>query len=119
MEVLVALMVLGICLMFMTQLLVQDSFMEQRLRSRQASLRLLEAHAEIVRAGLPLPDEDGRYDMELLVDPPYGSGVDDPSLELVLEELEPAGLWRVDLELTYRSGRQSLEQSMEMRLWRP
>lgn len=111
--------VLGLCLVFMTQLLVQDSFMEQRLKARQASLRLLEAHAEIVRAGLPLPDEEGRYDMELLVEPPYDSGVEAPSLELVLEKLEPEGLWRVDLELTYRSGRQGLGQSMEMRLWRP
>lgn len=118
-EVLVAMVVLGLCLVFMTQLLVQDSFMEQRLRAREASLRLLEAHSEIVRAGLSLPDEEGKYDMELLVEPAYGSGVETPTLQLVLEELEPRGLWRVDLELSYRSGRRSFEESVEMRLWRP
>lgn len=118
-EVLVAMVVLGLCLVFMTQLLVQDSFVEKRLRAREASLRLLEAHTEIVRAGLPLPDEEGTYDMELLVEPAYSSGLEALSLQLVLEELEPRGLWRVDLEMSYRSGQQSFEESVEMRLWRP
>ncbi|MDA8018822.1 MAG: hypothetical protein MPN21_15380 [Thermoanaerobaculia bacterium] len=118
-EVLVAMAVLGLCLLFMTQILVQDSFLEQRNRSRVASLRLLEAHSEIVRAGLPLPEDAGSYEMELLVEPARGSGVERPALRMVLEALEPAGLWRVDLVLTYQSRGRPLEQSMEMRLWRP
>lgn len=118
-EVLVAVAILGLCLLFMTQLLVQDFFVEQRTRSRVASLRLLEAHAEMFRAGLPMPGDPGRYTMEVLVEPPSSSGIEKPALAFELEELEPRGLWKLDLELTYRVAGRTLEDSMEMRLWRP
>jgi len=118
-EVLVAMAVLGICLIFMTQILVQESVVERRTTSKTAALRLLEAHAELLRAGLPLPDEDGRFAMDLLVDPPVDSGIEAPRFEFDLQELEPAGLWKLDLELTYEvAGREHL-LSVDMRLWRP
>lgn len=114
-----ALAILGLILLFMTQILVQESFLERRTQSRIASLRLLEAHAELIRAGLPLPDEPGSYRMALLVEPPPGADVDDAEMDFTLEALEPPGLWRLDLRLAYVSSGRELEQRMEMRLWRP
>jgi hypothetical protein len=111
--------ILGICLIFMTQILVQESVVERRTASQTAALRLLEAHAELLRAGLPLPDEEGRFAMELLVEPPADSGIESPRLEFDLVELEPDGLWSLDLEMSYEVAGQGRLLSVEMRLWRP
>ena len=118
-EVLVATAILGMCMLFMTQLLVQESLIERRIQARVASLRLREAHVELLRAGLGLPSEEGEYEMDLVVEPVAGSGLENPELDLVLEELEPRGLWRVDLTLSYTLAGHPLTQTIEMRVWRP
>lgn len=118
-EVMAAMVVLGVSLIFLTQVLVQEAFVERRTSTQVAALRLLEAHSEILRAGYPLPDVDGEYSMELLVAPAADDLLDDPALRLELRELTPSGLWRADLVLAYRVGGEPRTQRLEMRLWRP
>lgn len=118
-EVLVALSILGLTLVFFTQILVSEAALERRHRADAAALQTLEAHAEAIRAGWGGPWRDGREELELLVSPAPGSGIADLRLTKDVRSLSPAGLYSVDLRLRFRAGGREESRSVEMRLWRP
>lgn len=118
-EVLVALAILGLTLVFFTQILVSEAALERRHRADAAALQVLEAHAESIRAGWGGPWNEGREELDLLVSPAPGSGLGELRLTQDVRALAPAGLYAVDLRLQFRDGGRRGSRSVEMWLWRP
>lgn len=108
-ETAVALVLLGLVLIYGLALLAQELGTSRRIEAHRQALAALEQALEHVRAGTAaVPPECGST--------PAGSGL---SVCAVIVPLEPVGLYRLTLHARYAVGSHPYIRQLETLLWRP
>jgi prepilin-type N-terminal cleavage/methylation domain-containing protein len=119
-EVLVALTLLGVALLFSMSLIAQEPQIERRLAAHAEVLEVLDALHEAIRAGMSLPLEPERLDWQELYDPPFElRAARNLTVWSEVESLRPEGLYRVTLKARYSVGPVSFDRTLETMIWRP
>lgn len=115
-EVLVALVLLGMVLLMGMQLMVQGPRIVRRTDAERQAFRALESVLEGVRAGaFPMGD----LDIEVLKKAVGEPAPDDLEMFMRTEALEPAGLYRVTLTATYTAVGEKKSNSVQTLVWSP
>lgn len=115
-ETLIALTILGIAIFSMVGWLVRSVSFEGRLEHHRLALRELEAQAESMRAGMPLPGLDGSYVVAPITDL---SRLEAPVVRLTVAPTGQAGLYSVQFVARYRIRGQPFERKLDSLTWRP
>jgi prepilin-type N-terminal cleavage/methylation domain-containing protein len=119
-EVLVALTILGVVLLFSMSLLAQEPRVRRRLAAHREALEVLETVHEEVRAGMRLSLTGRRIDWQRLDDPPRElAAAEELAVWAEVVEERPVGLYRVTLRARYFVAGQPFERSVETMIWRP
>jgi len=119
-EVLVALTILGVVLLFSMSLLAQEPQVRRRLAAHREALEVIETVHEEVRAGMRLSLTGRRIDWQRLDDPPRElAAAEDLAVWAEVVEARPLGLYRVTLRARYFVGNQPFERRLETMIWRP
>ncbi len=119
-EVLVALSLLAVALLFSMSLVAQEPQVERRLAAHAEAYAVLDTLHEAIRAGMALPDRPERLDWRALYDPPPElRAARELSVWSQLETLSPPGLFRVTLRARYFVGERSFDRTLETMIWRP
>jgi type II secretory pathway pseudopilin PulG len=115
-EVLIALAIAGIALLFLVGLLMQDLRLERRAASQREAFACLEAALAGVRVGaLPLVDDHWTESQPPWVQLPSGRGVV-LRLQVVPEARE---LWTVTAQVRYLAWNEPRTLELATRVWRP
>ncbi len=119
-EVLVALTLLGMALLFSMSLIAQEPQIQRRLAAHGEALSVLDTLHEAIRDGMSLPLAPQRLDWQGLYDPaPVLTAARDLTVWSEVETLAPEGLYRVTLRARYFVGTASFDHTLETLVWRP
>ena len=115
-ELLVALVLLGIAFLMGVQLMVQAPRVVRRTDAERQAFRALESVMEGVRAGaFPI----GNLDIEVLETAVGDPAPDDLEIAMRAERLKPDGLYKVSLTATYTAVGEKKENTVETLVWAP
>ena len=112
-EVLVALSLLGVALLFSMSLIAQEPRIERRLAAHAEVLEVLDTLHEAIRAGMSLPLQPELLEWQDLYDPPLELRVARQlTVTSEVEGLRPEGLYRVTLKARYFVGMQPVDRTL-------
>lgn len=118
-EALVALVLIGLALLFTMSLLAQQPQIERRLTAHSEVLQVLGDLHETIRAGMRLSIGEQRLEWQSIYDAaPVLAAADNLVVWSTVERLEPEGLYRVQLKARYFVGHRTFDHVLETMVWR-